>query len=167
MQNGHEVFFLDESGFILTNYNVYGWYLKGSQPVKPFVFNSRRRTYLAGAFSTKGFIIAKQYKHVNGDTFAAFVKDMVNSYPKLVLIMDNVSTHFTKTLLELYKSAKIVVVRLPKYSPQLNPIEQYWKNIKQWLGTCPPLTFEDLKKRLDVAIQDHSLTPKTYGYLVT
>ena len=167
MQDGYEVFFLDESGFILTDYKVYGWYLKGSKPVKPFVFDSHHRTHLAGALSTRGFIIAKQYERINGDTFAAFVKSLVDRYPKLVLIMDNISTHFTKALRDLYESAKIIIIRLPKYSPQLNPIEQYWKNIKQWLGTYPPLTFEDLIKRLENAIQDSSLSPKSYGYLVT
>ncbi|MBI4738099.1 transposase [Candidatus Woesearchaeota archaeon] len=25
------------------------------------------------------------------------------------------------------------MIRLPPCSPELNPIEQYWKNIKQWL----------------------------------
>lgn len=164
MQDGYEVFFLDESGFILTDYKVYGWYQKGSQPVKPFVFSSSHRTHLAGALSTRGFIIANQYDRLNGETFATFVKHLVNRYPKLVLIMDNVSTHFTKTLMNLYDQAKIIIVRLPKYSPQLNPIEQYWKNIKQWLGTRPPLTFKGLKKALEEAIQNISLWPKSSEY---
>ncbi len=167
MQNGYEIFFLDEAGFLLTNYNVYRWYVKGSRPVKPFVFNSRRRTHLAGAFSIRGFVITKQYDHINRNTFEDFIQDLVDRYPKLVLIMDNLSTHFTKNLLKLYESAQIIIIRLPKYSPQLNPVEQYWKNIKQWLGTCPPITFEELKKSLEVAIHDHSFTPKSYGYLVT
>lgn len=164
MQDGYEVFFLDESGFILTDYKTYGWYQKGSQPVKPFVFDNHHRTHLAGAFSTGGFIITNQYNRINSETFANFVKYLVSRYPKLVLIMDNISTHFTKTLRDLYEQAKIVVIRLPKYSPQLNPIEQYWKNIKQWLGTRPPLTFKGLKKALNEAIQDSALWPRTYGY---
>lgn len=141
--------------------------MKGSRPVKPFVFNSRHRTYLTGAFSIKGFVITKLYDHVNRNTFETFVKGLVDRYPKLVLVMDNLTTHFTKNLLELYESAKIIIVRLPKYSPQLNPVEQYWKNIKQWLGTRPPITFKELKKRLEQAIRDPSFTPKRYGYLVT
>ncbi|MCK4830616.1 IS630 family transposase [bacterium] len=155
---------MDESGFILTDYKVYGWYKKGSQPVKPFIFNNKQRTNLAGALSTRGFIVANQYDNINGETFASFIKDLVSQYPKLVLIMDNISTHFTKTLRNLYEHADIIVIRLPKYSPQLNPIEQYWKNIKQWLGTRPPLTIKGLKKALHEAIQDTSLWPKSYGY---
>lgn len=90
------------------------------------------------------------------------MRGLVDRYPKLVLVMDNLSTHFTKNLLELYESAKIIIVRLPKYSPQLNPVEQYWKNIKQWLGTRLSITFKELKKSLEQAIQDTSFTPKRY-----
>ena len=78
--------------------------------------------------------------------------------------MDNISTHFTKDLRKWYKKNKVVIINLPKYSPQLNPIEQYWKNIKQWLGTRPPLTFIALQKALNEAIQMKSLMPKSYGY---
>ena len=120
-----------------------------------------------GALSTKGFIIANQYKKINGESFLAFVQSLVKLYPKLVLIMDNVSTHFTQDLRNFYKENNIVIIRFPKYSPQLNPIEQYWKNIKQWLGTKLPLTFDGLKKLLDRAVKNPSLWPKSYGYLVT
>ena len=33
------------------------------------------------------------------------------------------------------KENKIVMIRLPPYSPELNPIEQYWKNNKNYLAT--------------------------------
>jgi len=164
MQNGYEVFFLDESGFILIDYKVYGWYPKGSHPVKPFVFDNHHRTSIAGALSTKGFIVAKQYDSINGETFLKFLKKLKKQYDKIVLIMDNISTHYTKKLMRWYKRNKVVIIKFPKYSPQLNPIEQYWKNIKQWLGTRPPLTFKGLKTTLDIALKNENLWPSSYGY---
>ena len=149
------------------NYKTYGWYQKGSHPEKPIVFNKYHRTYLMGALSTKGFIIANQYEKINGESFLAFVESLVKLYPKLVLIMDNVGTHLTTDLRNFYKTNNIVIIRFPKYSPQLNPIEQYWKNIKQWLGTKLPLTYDGLKTILGRALKDTSLWPKSYGYLVT
>lgn len=149
------------------DYRVYGWYLKGSQPVKQFVFDNHHRRYIAGALSTKGFIIAKQFERVTGDTFLDFLKYLKESFSKLVLIMDNISTHFTGKLVEWYEANSVIVIRLPKYSPHLNPLEPYWKNIKQWLGIRPPLTFEELMLLLDTAIQDSLLWPKSYGYIVT
>jgi transposase len=167
MQNGFEVFFLDESGFILTDYKIYGWYLKGSRPVKPFIFDKNKRRNLAGAFSTNGFIISKCYEKMNSDSFLDFIKHLKEQYPKLLLIMDNVQMHLTDKLRTYYKENNIHIIKLPKYSPQLNPIEQYWKNIKQWLGTRSPLTINDLNIKLNEAINDESLCPNSYGYIVT
>jgi len=164
MQDGYEIFFLDESGFILTDYKVYGWYQKGTHPVKPFVFDNHHRTSIVGAFSTKGIILAKQYDTINAESFLKFVKILKKRFKKIVLIMDNISTHYTKKLMKWYKRNKVIIIKFPKYSPQLNPIEQYWKNIKQWLGTRPPLTFSGLKKILDEAIKNSSLWPSSYGY---
>lgn len=164
MQDGYEVFFLDESGFILTDYKIYGWYQKGSQPVKPFVFNNHDRTNLVGAFSTNGFIIAKQYEKINSTNFLEFLKFIKKRYSKFVLIMDNVRMHFVEDLRKWYKRNNIAIIKVPKYSPQLNPIEQYWKNIKQWLGTMPMVTFKKLQTTLEEAIKDTTLWPKSYGY---
>lgn len=80
MQNGYDVFFLDESGFILIDYNVYGWYPKGSHPVKPFIFDNHHRTSIAGALSSKGYIIAKQYDSINSETFQKFLKVLKKNY---------------------------------------------------------------------------------------
>ena len=122
------------------------------------------RTSIVGALSTKGFIVAKQYDSINGETFLKFLKKLKKFYKKIVLIMDNISTHYTKKLMRWYKRNKVVIIKFPKYSPQLNPIEQYWKNIKQWLGTRPPLNFKGLKTTLDIAIKNTNLWPSSYGY---
>ena len=87
MQEGYEVFFVDESGFILQNYKVKGWYQKGSQPVKQVIFDSRHKTYITGALSTKGFVIANQSDTINADNFLKFIKNLKERFSKIVLII--------------------------------------------------------------------------------
>ena len=155
---------MDESGFILQNYKVKGWYQKGSQPIKQVVFDSHHKTYITGALSTNGFVFAKQSDTINADNFLKFIKNLKERFSKIVLIIDNVSAHFTKVLRKWYEENDIVIIRLPNYSPQLNSIEQLWKNIKQWLGIKPIFTFEKLKEFINIAIKNISLWPKSYGY---
>ena len=54
--------------------------------------------------------------------------------PKLketsVLIMDNATFHKGKRLQELVRCAGHYIMWLPKYSPDLNPIEKMWSRIK-------------------------------------
>jgi putative transposase len=52
---------------------------------------------------------------------------------KSVLIIDNASHHPKDRIEVIADEFGFVVIFLPKYSPDLNPIECYWANIKNWL----------------------------------
>lgn len=48
-----------------------------------------------------------------------------------VLIMDNAAFHKSQNTLELVNTAGCELVFLPPYSPDLNPIEKFWANLKK------------------------------------
>lgn len=50
-----------------------------------------------------------------------------------VIIMDNASFHRKKKLFEIADSHNRSIIFLPPYSPELNPIEKLWANLKRWL----------------------------------
>lgn len=50
--------------------------------------------------------------------------------PGQVIVMDNYSIHKTNKTKELIEAAGCKLLFLPPYSPDLNPIEQYWAIIK-------------------------------------
>ena len=50
--------------------------------------------------------------------------------PGQVIIMDNASFHKSAKTRELIESAGCKLLYLPPYSPELNPIEKTWANIK-------------------------------------
>lgn len=50
-----------------------------------------------------------------------------------VLIMDNCSIHHVSKLKELVRQSGIVLLFLPPYSPDLNPIEEAFSYIKNYL----------------------------------
>ena len=57
--------------------------------------------------------------------------------------MDNASFHRKNILREIAAEFGVNVLFLPSYSPDFNPIETSWANMKQWLRdeifTCPCL----------------------------
>jgi transposase len=47
--------------------------------------------------------------------------------------MDNASFHKSKKTRELIASVGCKVIFLLPYSPDLNPIEKFWANMKRWI----------------------------------
>jgi transposase len=50
-----------------------------------------------------------------------------------VLIMDNARFHKKHAIELLLNEFQCTVIFLPPYSPELNPIEKKWGNLKNWL----------------------------------
>lgn len=50
-----------------------------------------------------------------------------------IIVLDNATSHRRKAIEAMAKLYHFTPVFLPKYSPDLNPIEKYWANLKNWL----------------------------------
>jgi len=61
-----------------------------------------------------------------------FVPALMNP-EKSVLIIDNASAHRNDTIQQIADEYGFKVIFLPPYSPDLNPIEKYWANVKRRL----------------------------------
>lgn len=74
---------------------------------------------------------------VNGPTFLRFVKERLAPwiYPGDLVIMDNLSIHKMRIIREAIRDAGGFPVYLPTYSPELNPIERLWADLKRRLRT--------------------------------
>jgi putative transposase len=63
----------------------------------------------------------------------SFLKRIRKMNPKgrIILILDNFRSHHARTVKAQAKRLNIVLVFLPPYSPDLNPIEFIWKDVKR------------------------------------
>ncbi len=67
-----------------------------------------------------------------------------------IVLMDNLHVHLNEHVRKAIEAAGARLVFLPKYSPDLSPIELLWSKIKQFLRSWKPRTPEEL----DLAITD-------------
>ena len=81
---------------------------------------------------------------INGESFRTYVERVL--VPTLregdIVIMDNLGSHKGKAVRELIRSAGAKLFLLPKYSPDLNPIEQVFAKLKHLLRKAAARTIE-------------------------
>jgi transposase len=70
--------------------------------------------------------------------FEDFIKQLLCHYgrypePKSVIIMDNASFYHTKRVEQLCHDAGVQLLYLPPYSPDLNPIEEFFAKLKAYI----------------------------------
>lgn len=53
--------------------------------------------------------------------------------PKSVLIMDNASFHYIERIKQMCYEAGVKLVYLPPYSPDLNPIKEFFAELKAFI----------------------------------
>lgn len=131
---------LDESGSDRDSGDrKYGYSKKGTKAKVARWLASRERTSLLPAYTTDGVIASITFTGTcNADIFEDFVLETVlplcNPYPapRSVIVMDNASIHHAeRERIEEICAARGVWVRyLPPYSPDLNPIELFFNDLK-------------------------------------
>ena len=120
----------------------FGYALKGHTPQYNQVFKRGTRISAIAAISTSGVIGYDLHTgSVQGEEFHDFIRSTLipNMHPfngesdNSILVMDNCSIHYVDEILELLQSAGILVIFIPPYSPDLNPIELTFSFLKQYL----------------------------------
>ena len=106
----------------------------------------------------------------NATEFIKFLKEILRIHPKIVLVLDNASYHKAKIVQEFVESTNgaLILVWLPAYTPQLNPIETQWRVLKRLLADRYFETLDDLKEAITDLIQNNRIKAvKLHDYLLT
>ena len=83
---------------------------------------------------------------INGETFLAYVQTFLvpTLKPGDVVIMDNLGSHRGKQVRKAIRKAGAKLLFLPKYSPDLNPIEQVFSKLKHMLRKAQARSYDGL-----------------------
>jgi len=83
---------------------------------------------------------------IDGASFQTYVEQVLLPTLKAgdIVVMDNLGSHKGKAVRRLIRSAGAKLLFLPKYSPDLNPIEQVFAKLKHLLRKAAARTAEDL-----------------------
>jgi putative transposase len=87
---------------------------------------------------------------INGEVFLAWVRQVLvpTLKPGEVVILDNLGSHLGKAVRQAIRKAGAKLLFLPKYSPDLNPIEQVFSKLKHLLRKTQARSYGTLLKAI-------------------
>lgn len=139
----------------------------GVQPVAT-VTHQFDNFYLYGAVApTSGASFFLELPYLNSRAFQVWLDGFAATFPESLnlLVLDNGAGHKAKAL---RWPSNVVAVFLPPYSPELNPMERLWRDLKDKLADISAQTIEALSDAVCSVIQNyapatlHSLTSFPY-----
>ena len=81
---------------------------------------------------------------IDGQSFLQYVEEVLvpTLKPGDIVIIDNLGSHKGKAVRQAIRAAGAKLFFLPKYSPDLNPIEKFFAKLKHWLRKAASRTVD-------------------------
>lgn len=149
----------------------------------------RRRITLPGVRALISSEIKREYEYLFGLIEPLTGKDFMMELPNLdsemmqifldefskedeaslhIMMMDNASAHTTE---KLKVAENIIFIFFPANAPELNPIERFWKELKDWLSDYEPETLKEVSKLVEAGLKSFSeeaiSSITSFSYLMT
>jgi len=134
--------YIDETGVDNNIAPIRGWAESGVRSfTEALGFRTKRITLISGyCYGSRELIAPMEYDgYTNTELFLTWVEHCLckELKPNQVVIMDNASFHKAAKVKELIEAVGCKIIYLPPYSPDLNPIEHVWANLKRLLRKHP------------------------------
>ena len=147
--------FLDECGFSLNLYRLYGWASSSERCVESVPLARGQNRSLVGGFSLSGMVASLQkvgsIKRVDFETFLS--EHLLPVLPTgSVLVLDNARSHHGGKIASLVESSGCSLLYLPPYSPDFSPIELAWSFVKGRVRLSKPRDDEHRRQAITEAL---------------
>ena len=147
--------FIDESGINTGMTRLYGRSLSDARVIDYAPDVRFERTSILSSVRVNGDMVPLVFEGaLNGDLFKEYISKCLA--PTLqegdIVIMDNLTSHKVKGVIDPILDAGASVVYLPPYSPDFNPIEMMWSKIKAYLRKSKARTCELLELTIAEAL---------------
>lgn len=153
--------FIDETWAKTNMTRIHGWAARGERLIAKIPH---------GHWNTTTFLAALRHDRmeapclfdgpINGELFLAYVEQVLapTLKPGDIVILDNLGSHKSKAVRNAIRAAGAKMIFLPKYSPDLNPIEQAFAKLKTLLRKAGARTVEAISAAIGQFLK--SFTPQ-------
>jgi transposase len=162
-QEKAEIYFEDEAGIRSDHHFGTTWGLKGATPIVKTT-GARFSMNMISAITAKGRMRFMTYSgKMKAPVFCEFLKRLIhNASTKIFLVLDGHPVHRSSLVKKFVQSTKgkLRLFYLPPYSPELNPDELVWNNVKSKVGRSSIKGPDDFKEKVRFYLRSLQRTPE-------
>lgn len=155
--------FVDETGANTSMARMYGYAPRGERVDGAVPLHHEGNITFLSALTIDGLVAPWARDHaVNGAFFVAWLEQILlpRLRPGMTVVMDNLPAHKVAGVREEIERAGCKLLYLPPYSPDLNPIENYFSKFKRLLRDAAARTAEAVCEAMRRAVE--MFTPQEY-----
>lgn len=140
------------------------WFQRYSRPSVE-LSGLRDWTCLLGAVTEDGdSFFARFPEYVTADDAKHFILALYEEFEgNLIVLLDGASYFRASTVMDLAARDGLAFVRLPAYRPDLNPVEECWRQLESALGNRYFESVDELTTTIDTAL-DQLILPEVGHY---
>lgn len=147
--------FVDEMGVLLGLMRTHARAAPGlrAYDIKPFYRGGK--VSVIGAISVSEILaVMTMNDSMDAAVFEVYVSECLvpQLWPGAVVVMDNLPAHKVKAIAPLIETVGAKVLYLSPYSPEFNPIEHWWSQLKALLRQVSPTTSKTVDTVIATAI---------------
>lgn len=161
--------FVDEAGVTTAMVRACGRAPKGQRACGTAPAGTWRRLTVLGALAADGVAgVMTIERATDTAVFLAYldrvlIPALVGTKPGAMVVMDHLSPHKAPEVRRRLAAAGFELILLPRYAPELNPIEPMWSKLKAALRAAAARTIEALEAVLADAL-DHVTPDDARGF---
>lgn len=148
--------FLDETGILLGLARTHSRAPSGTRvaDTKPF-YRGAKVTAIGAISINKVLALMTMNDSMDGGAFAVFIEQLLcpELWKGAVVVMDNLPAHKLASIVPMIEAVGASVLSLSPYSPDFNPIELWWSQLKSFLRSFAPTTTSMIDKIIAVALK--------------
>jgi len=158
-----DIYFEDEPGIRSDHHFGTTWGMKGVTPVVKTT-GARFSVNMISAITSKGKMKFMTYSgKMKASVFCEFLKRLIhNVTTKIFLVLDGHPVHRSSPVKQFVQSTKgrLRLFYLPPYSPELNPDELVWNNVKSKVGRSSIKGPDDFQEKVRYYLKSLQRTPE-------
>ena len=167
ISKGFKIIFCDETGIMNKN-NNYHCFRKPDEVIYNNIENNGRLNLIMSIDENQIIYYEINKESTTQNIFLQYMKNLKQyldkkNYDKYVILLDNLSSHKTKELMDFYTENKINIIFNAPYKSEWNTIELCFRNLKKYLYSKLFISIEELNNNVKEFLEN-KISEKTLYY---